>query len=282
MFYRCPQCHELFAADTLPLARCGSCGAVLQVTPPTAEPLKMTTKPDVEQAPRTEAERVALAAAWAVPWEKADATAAHRFFGTLRQLLRSAPRFFFHLEESDSGRAEGFAYLVSLIGIAGYFASQVFFLGQGNVELSQAIADWMGNDAPAPAPEKVSQIFLYGLYLSPLLAYLPAHIATGLYQAGLFVVGAPSRGYNVTFRIAAYGMAPIMLCALPGLGILIAPGWILALHWIGLAAGHRMSLATAALAVVLPWLMFTLFAGGLLGRMLLFWLYGSTVLPGAT
>ena len=38
MFYRCPACAELFAADTVPLARCADCGMLLRVSPPEAAP----------------------------------------------------------------------------------------------------------------------------------------------------------------------------------------------------------------------------------------------------
>jgi hypothetical protein len=192
-----------------------------------------------------------------------------RFATTTRLLLRSAPRFFFHLEPSENGHAERFAYLACFIGIAGYFAGELLLFRDSAQVLSDAMAQAMGAALPAPTPAAITRFFTAGLILSPALALLPVHICAGLYQFGLALLGLPSRGFTVTFRVAAYGLAPMVLLAVPGIGILLAPGWILTLHWIGLSAAHRVPLLLSAIAIALPSLGFLAFFTTVAGRLLL-------------
>ncbi len=259
-FFRCPRCGELFAAETLPIARCAACGALLRVA---AVPRFVKTAVPVALSPED----------WQVPWEaRANASAVVRLLATLRLILRSAPRFFFFLDDSTPAAAERFAYLVSLIGIAGYFAAERFFLGESAGELSQMMRDSLGPDFNVPSPEAITRLFTVLLIASPVLAALPAHVFAGLYQAGLFLLGLPNRGYHVTFRVAAYGLAPMLLLAIPGLGFFLAPGWILALHWVGLSAGQRLSLPLSAVAMAIPLLAFLAIFGTVLGKLMLAWL----------
>src|SRR5262249_1904476 len=101
-------------------------------------------------------------------------------------------------------------------------------------------------------------------------------VSAGLYHLGLSILGLPSRGFTVTFRVAAYGLAPMVLLAIPGVGILLAPGWILALHWVGLSAAHRLPLVLSAFAIALPWLAFLALFATIAGRVLLGVLSGVT------
>lgn len=204
-----------------------------------------------------------------MPWEQPDRSVWSRFFGTLRLLLRASPRFFHSLEPGESGHAERFAYLACFIGIAGYFGGELILFRDSAQALSDAFAQALGPGATVPTPAAITRFFTYGLFASPLLALLPVHVCAGLYHFGLAVLGLPSRGFTVTFRVAAYGLAPMILLAIPGFGILLAPGWILALHWIGLSAAHRVPPLLAAIAMAIPSLGFLAFFATVAGRLVL-------------
>ena len=237
------------------------------------------TPPRPRTPPQARVERAAAAAAFAaatvtvekvaVPWEQPDRPRLARFFGTLRLLGRMSPRFFYSLEPGENSGAEWFAYIVCFIGFAGYFGGELLLFRDSSQALSDAFAQAVGTGMTAPTPEGITRFFTYGLYASPLLAILPVHICAGLYQFGLSLLGLPSRGFTVTFRVAAYGLAPVMLLAIPGIGILLAPGWILALHWIGISAAHRIPPLLGAMAIALPLLGFFVIFATIAGRLLL-------------
>lgn len=235
MFYRCPRCAELFAADTVPLAKCTVCGVLLRVSP-----VEMPADAEESLAPP-----VAVTIAWEQP-----GSIVRRYIGTLRQLVRSAPQFFYSLPVENPGQAERFAYVSSLIGIAGYCAVQLWLTKETDLDrLLDIVAQAGGRTA---SPGGLRKFFAWCFALSPLLAALPAHLAAGLYQLGFWFFRTGPRPYDLTFRVAAYGLAPMVLLAIPGVGPLLAPGWIFALHWTGLAAAHRVPLLVSLLAILMP------------------------------
>jgi hypothetical protein len=195
-----------------------------------------------------------------VPWEANGASAPSRFLRTVGQLVRSPARFFLQISEGSGRKAEAFAYVVSLIGLVGYFSAQALLFADDHGDLSGALAELAEGTFPAPSSLAIARFFRWCLYLTPLLALFPVHIAAGLYQVGLFLVGASGRAYDVTFRVTAYGLAPMVLLCIPGFGLLLAPGWILALHWVGLAVAHRLSLTATAIAMAIPLLLFVIVA----------------------
>lgn len=263
--YRCPACLEVvssgLASASAELVSCPDCGALVQLQAvPTPTP---DTSPPELAAVSDDGSFVAEATqslAPAVLWK------------TLRQLGQRAPIAFAKLDGSTPSRtAERFAYLCSLIGLLSYFSIEWLGLRDNAQLVADAFAQ--ASSFPPPDPERIEQLFFYGMVLSPVLALIPAHLSGGVYQAGLWFVGAEHRGYDVTYKVAAYGMAPMLLCVIPGIGWLLAPIWCLTLHWIGLAAAHRLSLFRAAFAALIPWFSVMVFGGGIIGKALLFWLY---------
>jgi hypothetical protein len=187
----------------------------------------------------------------AIAWEQDSPGVVQRYLLTVRQLLGSAPRFFFSLDDAPSQRAERFAYLSSLVGLMGYFAVQLWFY-KDRSELARLVEIIARSTERPVRPDGVRTLFVWGLLCSPVLAALPAHMAAGMYQLGLWFFRVNQRSYDVTFRVVAYGLAPMLLFAVPGVGPLIAPGWIFALHWTGIAAAHRIPLLVSALVVLMP------------------------------
>jgi hypothetical protein len=191
-------------------------------------------------------------------------------------MTKSAAQFFFMLGDKPSPRAEWFAYAAALIGFGGYFLLQLLFLQQTRPELMKFIESVAAASQRHVRPQGLEQLFAWGLALSPFLALLPAHITAGLYHAGLFLLGQRPQSYEITFRVAAYGLAPLLLLAIPSVGVFIAPGWILALHWVGIAAAHRLPLGVAFLSITLPSLMFFYVGARFLGQLLLLILTQTT------
>ncbi|MCC6812273.1 MAG: YIP1 family protein [Deltaproteobacteria bacterium] len=241
MFYRCPKCTELFAADTVPLAKCTACGLLLRVSP--AEPARDETAPPAPPP-------MPIAIAWEVAPD--PRTTPQRYWRTLLQLTKSAPQVFASFEEAPPRHAERFAYLSSLIGFLGYFAVQLWIYRDDGGELARLVDLIARASNRPPRPDGVQKVFAWGLALSPLLAALPAHVLAGLYQLGLWFFRANTRSYDVTFRVVSYGLAPMILLAIPGIGPLLAPGWIFALHWSGIASAHRLPLLVAFLVIAMP------------------------------
>ncbi len=264
VFYKCPSCGELFASDTQPFARCVACNVLLRVSA-----AEIDRKSDRAEPRRAQVFH-------GVAWEQEGASLANafgRYVRTLRQLLLQAPQFFFTLGQDEAQgsarRAERFAYIAALIGFAGFFSTQLLLYHHDPSELQRllgAIAEASGRSV---RPGGFGNLFTWGLALTPLLALLPAHIAAGLYHLAMMLFVRERRSYELTFRVAAYGMAPLLLLAIPPIGPLLAPGWILALHWVGLAAGHRMPLSTALFVLMTPLLSVAVFFMRMIAQLLM-------------
>lgn len=257
--YRCPHCTELVVIPGGPVRACPECGATLIVQPPTTEP---STPPAsiAPGEPTTFAMEGSVGSAWSRGWQ------------TILQLGRRAPLYFSQLQSvPDTQAAERFAYFCCVVGFLAYFGVEWWGLQGDATAVANALSQM--TQMPPPDPERILSLFKYGTLFSPIFALLPVHLSAGLYQAGLWSVGVQNRGFDITFKVAGYGFAPMLLCVIPGIGWLFAPAWVLSLHWVGIASAHRISLFRAALATVLPWFVFMMLVGGIIGKALLFWLY---------
>ncbi|HWC64713.1 MAG TPA: YIP1 family protein [Thermoanaerobaculia bacterium] len=97
------------------------------------------------------------------------------------------------------------------------------------------------------------------IILSPIFntafAVLFVFVAAAIIHVGVFLVGGRKRstsGFEGSFRVAAYGAAGLIGDAVPLLGALLAFVWCAVLAVTGVARMHRMSIARAIAAVVVP------------------------------
>lgn len=194
--------------------------------------------------------------AFGIPWERdLDVGVIRRLFRTIYWTMRKAPQLFFGIEAGHLKQAESFAYVVSLIGLLGYFAfrAAVFTFVPEDI-LTKALHQIVqGNALPS-----IQSLRFWGQMLclsTPLLAIFPVHLAAGLYHVGLMLLGVEHRGYDVTFKVTAYGLAPMIILIIPAGGDLLAIGWVATLHWIGLAAAHRISFLAALVVMTLPFML---------------------------
>jgi hypothetical protein len=86
----------------------------------------------------------------------------------------------------------------------------------------------------------------------PAVAFLWGAIV----HVGLRVFGRPGLPFAVTFRIANYSLAPLLLTVVPFCGNLAGWLWVIVLTIRSLARVHRVGGATAGAAVLLPMLGF--------------------------
>ncbi len=96
-----------------------------------------------------------------------------------------------------------------------------------------------------------AQIFCSGLcgWLDALIRILLGGLLLHLFLA---LFGGANQGLTVTLRVVAYAQAPIILAAVPLLGICVGIIWVLVLHIIGLAAAHRTETWRSVLAIFAP------------------------------
>jgi hypothetical protein len=97
------------------------------------------------------------------------------------------------------------------------------------------------------------------IILSPIFntafAVLFVFVAAAIIHVGVLLVGGRKRstsGFEGSFRVAAYGAAGIVGDAVPLIGAFIAFVWCLVLAVSGIARMHRISIARAIAALVLP------------------------------
>lgn len=250
MFYRCPKCRELIAVETTPLGVCPCCETLLQVTPappPTASTDTHTATP-----------RAATDAAYVNAWEEQGSSVSN-FARTAVAVFRRAPLVFLRLREQQLSprAAERYAYVCSLIGLGGHFLAGYTTTRLdpiGTQRATELIADALHRTAVHGGMQR---LFLLGLLATPILAYLPVHLLAGAQHAIAWLLSAtdPERTatpYELQFRASAFALTPILVLAVPGIGGIVAPGWVLAMQWISFVIVQRTSFFTGLLAIAIP------------------------------
>jgi hypothetical protein len=95
-------------------------------------------------------------------------------------------------------------------------------------------------------------MYLFILFLMPLLVVVGMFISTVINHLCLMILGDGKRGFAVTFRAVAYGNTPALLCILPFCGGFIGGIWAMIVQIIGFKAGHKSEWWQAILAYFLP------------------------------
>ena len=69
------------------------------------------------------------------------------------------------------------------------------------------------------------------------------------------LLGQSKRGFPASFAACAYGVAPMVLLAIPGCGGVLALVWTIVLTGVGLKETHQIKSGGAAATVVAPYLL---------------------------
>ncbi|MDZ7372624.1 MAG: YIP1 family protein [candidate division KSB1 bacterium] len=228
MTVRCPQCGEFGEAGT----GCPSCGTPLSDPD---EPAGSLGNSGIGN-----------------PWDRREEIGALRAYGqTLRSILLSPKLFFAALEGSRTLWGPFlFGFATSLVGSLFNLGWQVVFFQRN--WLLQTLFSESGVSMETAVPVLVLMLpFLVAAQLFVLAAIL--HLMVAILARG-------GRGFGATFEVVCYSTAPDVLLILPYCGGIVAMLWALWVAIVGLREVHRISGASAALAVLLP----LLFCAGIL------------------
>jgi len=134
------------------------------------------------------------------------------------------------------------------------------------VILYQAVWQSVGTSEPSGGEAMLSAwmsspvIIGASIVMLPLYVIFEAFFSSLLTHGALLLVGGARRPFQATFRVVSYaGGSSYVLQLLPLIGVLAAIAGNLVLKVIGLAVVHEISRTRAAVAVILPALLFLLF-----------------------
>lgn len=181
--------------------------------------------------------------------DEPDAEPARSFIETMRDVLFSPRRFFRELEESDLAGlkpAFGFALAVFFPSVAIHAAFLYFLQTNDRLQIYFFQSAVLQNE-----PE------LFFL-LVPATAVLFVVYLMTFYQAMSAIASKSRPELAVTIRGTCFGLAPMVLAIVPGVGLLAGLAWTLILHMIALRELHGVGKLRAALAVTLPWVVIAL------------------------
>ncbi len=188
-----------------------------------------------------------------VAWEHRRHTCRRRaLFATWRRSLLSPSRFFLEARTSThwfSPLAYGVWWiLIALVGVIvwklglrAYPAARMFF-GREAVDISFQLS---------LSPTFVKTGVAVGL--CPLAAFVFLTAVCALFHLSIFALARAHSGFKMTLRVVCYSMGVGAFYFLPTVGGLIAAIWQLVIITIGFKHSHRIPLAVAAAAALVPW-----------------------------
>jgi hypothetical protein len=234
---RCASCGRNFETDRYGKQTCPICGTAIELEAPEGEP-EIEPEPEPEPAPAPQEQipatvpeipqaQLEILPAWEVPGRSLIT----RFFTTLRQVLSAPSLLFYGLKIGNFGRAMSFGWILCTLAVFFSALYSLWSLDRDPQAILRNLQIPAGTN-PQEIIEALRSQLLVGLYTSPLL---------GLH-----------RGFLATFRATAYGCAPLILFAVPFIGLLIGILGTIALHVLALSAVHRLPPLRAAVAVILP------------------------------
>ena len=212
-----------------------------------------------EFAPAGEDDTLAVMAAAMVesgpPWEfRGERGVLAALLETIRLFLLEPTSTFAAMRRTGGLGAPLFYYV-----ILGSFAGMAVLLYQA-VWQSVGTSEPSGSEALLASWLSSPVIIGASIVLLPLYVIFEAFFASLLTHGALLLVGGARRPFQATFRVVSYaGGSSYVLQLLPLIGVLAAMASNLVLKVIGLAVVHEISRTRAAVAVILPALIFLLF-----------------------
>ncbi len=189
------------------------------------------------------------------PWEfRGERGVLPALLETIRLFLLEPTSTFKAMGRTGGLGAPLFYYVIlgSVAGMAAIFY-QAVWQSVGTTESlgSEAmLASWMSSPVIIGA----------SIVILPLYVVFEAFFSSLLTHGALLLVGGARRPFQATFRVVSYaGGSSYVLQLLPLIGVLAAIAGNLVLKVIGLAVVHEISRTRAAVAVLLPALLFLLF-----------------------
>jgi hypothetical protein len=253
---QCPNCQAVLPDP--PERFCPSCGTDLATAPAAATPYPPAYPPAGYPPPPYPPGGGGYGApppGGQTPWER---RASIGFFNALiettKQVL-SQPAAFFRSMPVTGGVSSPLLYAI-IVGYVGLFASSIYNLVFRSV-LTSSLSRMGGNSDM----ERLASYMQGGAGLVVNLIFGPVFIAVGVFlSAGIFhlallALGGAARGFEATFRVAAYCQAASIFNIIPGCGGLVGLVYTIVLLVIGLSEAQGISRGKAAAAVLVPFVL---------------------------
>jgi hypothetical protein len=247
---QCPNCHVVLPDP--PERFCPSCGtdlAAAPTAPPYAPPPAGYPPPSY---PPGGGGYGAPPPGGQTPWERRDSIGfVNALIETIKQVL-SQPAAFFRSMPVTGGLGSPLLYAV-IVGYIGLFASSIYNLVFRSV-LTSSLSRMGGNSDM----ERFASYMQGGtglvvnLIFGPVFVVIGVFLSAGIFHLALLALGGAARGFEGTFRVAAYSQTASIFNIIPGCGGLIGLVYAIVLLVIGLSEAHGISRGKAAAAVLVP------------------------------
>jgi hypothetical protein len=248
---QCPNCHVVLPDP--PERFCPSCGtdlAAVQTAPPSYAPPPAGYPPP--SYPPGGGGYGAPPPGGQTPWERRDSIGfVNALIETTKQVL-SQPAAFFRSMPVTGGLGSPLLYAV-IVGYVGLFASSIYNLVFRSV-LASSLSRMGGNSDM----ERLASYMqggaglLVNLIFGPVFVVIGVFLSAGIFHLALLALGGAARGFEGTFRVAAYSQAASIFNIIPGCGGLIGLVYAIVLLVIGISEAHGISRGKAAAAVLVP------------------------------
>jgi hypothetical protein len=247
---QCPACQ---AALPVPAERfCANCGYDLQAgrapgLPPPPPPFNPGGGGGWGTPPR---------AGRGTPWERRAEIGATTALvdTTLAVLLRPIDLF---REMSTTGGLWAPLLYGTILGYAGVLVMALYDLVFNAGGLGMAVADWAKDPRLAPFSAMFQGAggllsFATSVLLGIPYVLIRMFVMAGLTHLCLMLLGGASRGFEATFRAAAYSEAASVLAVLPFCGCFVVPLYRLVVMVIGVKEAQQIAYGKAIVGVLLP------------------------------
>jgi len=187
-----------------------------------------------------------------LPWEQSG----FPFFAAIietTKLFLTRPREAFERSSPTIGIGRPLLYGCILAFIGNLFTATyelLFSTAAQNLPTHGAMHDWMAAGMSIPPFAR----FLGTILVSPFVIPLVILIGSGLTHLFLLLLGGGPAGYAGTLKAGCYAGAPLFLSVVPICGSIVALFWGIGITVIGLSVVHRISIAKAIVALLLPFL----------------------------
>lgn len=188
-----------------------------------------------------------------IPWEMMDRLGfAAAFLWTVSLAFRAVDEFFERIRRGNLIiPALTFGLLIFTVASvfkALYDALIFSRFGPMVEEFYRSFPGMTGEEFTATGPRDVFLLYGFQILVYPAFAFLWSAVI----QLLLRLFGKDWSGFNLTFRVLNYAMAPLLLTIFPGCGNIVGAIWAIVLTVRGIARVHRIEAFQAAMAVLVP------------------------------
>jgi hypothetical protein len=106
--------------------------------------------------------------------------------------------------------------------------------------------------AGATTPGELLLVFVFWVFATPVGMVIILFTEAGLTHLLLMMLGGAGEGFEATFRVSCYARAATLALAVPLVGWVAGPVWLVVVRVLGLMAAQRCGGGRATAAVLIP------------------------------